>query len=47
VKVARAILFSMHDTPVMVALNKYREAAYTENNGHQSVTGNFTPRAKW
>src|SRR6266516_2849156 len=37
----RAILFSMHDTPVMVALNKYRESAFTENNGYQVVTGVF------
>jgi gentisate 1,2-dioxygenase len=42
----RAILFSMQDTPVMIALNKYREAAYMENNGHQTVTGIFTPQKK-
>ena len=42
----RAILFSMHDTPVMVALNKYREAAFIEHNGHQVVTGVFTPQTK-
>ena len=39
----RAILFSIHDTPVMVALNKYREEAYTEHNGYQQVTGVFKP----
>ena len=37
----RAILFSMRDTPLMVALNKYREEAYTEHDGHQPVTGDF------
>jgi len=31
---------------VMVALNKYREAAFTEHNGHQVVTGVFTPQTK-
>ena len=45
----RAILFSMHDTLLMVMLNKYREEAYTENGGHQLVTGvfgaNSTPHA--
>ncbi len=39
----RAILFSIQDTPVMVALNKYREEAYSENDGHQAVTGVFRP----
>lgn len=39
----RAILFSMHDTPVLVALNKFREEAYTDGNGHQIVTGEFKP----
>ncbi len=42
----RAILFSIQDTPVMVALNKYREEAYTENGGHQKVTGAFHPEEK-
>ncbi|MFL5704942.1 MAG: cupin domain-containing protein [Ktedonobacteraceae bacterium] len=37
----QAILFSMHDTPLMVMLNKYREEAYTENGGHQPVVGVF------
>lgn len=41
----RATLFSIQDTPVMRALNKYREEAYTENDGHQSVTGVFRPAA--
>lgn len=35
----RAVLFSIQDTPVMVALNKYREVAYVEGDGHQTVTG--------
>ncbi len=42
----RAILFSLHDTPVMVALNKYREEAYSEHDGHQPVTGTFDTHAK-
>ncbi len=40
----RAILFSMQDMPVMVALGKYREEAYMENRGHQTVTGVFQPK---
>src|SRR2546425_1103974 len=40
----RAILFSMHDTPLMVMLNKYREEAYTENGGHQPVEGKHLGR---
>jgi gentisate 1,2-dioxygenase len=40
----RAILFSMQDTPIIAALNKYREEAFTENGGHQPVTGRFTPK---
>ena len=40
---APAILFSIHDTPVMVALGKHREEAYTENDGRQPVTGVFEP----
>lgn len=39
----RAILFSIQDTPIMRALRKYREEAYTEHGGHQPVTGAFTP----
>ena len=42
----RAVLFSMHDTPTLVALNKYREEAYGEHNGHQAVMGVFDPAAK-
>ena len=37
----RAILFSIQDTPVMVALGKYREEALTENDGHQAITRSF------
>jgi gentisate 1,2-dioxygenase len=33
----RAILFSIQDTPVLVALGKYREEALAANNGHQAV----------
>jgi len=33
----RAILFSVQDTPVLVALGKYREEALATNNGHQAV----------
>lgn len=39
----RAILFSIQDTPVLVALRKYREEAYTANGGHQPVTAVFNP----
>lgn len=37
----RAILFSMHDTPLVVAANKYREEPYTASGGHQVVRGVF------
>jgi gentisate 1,2-dioxygenase len=40
-----AVLFSMHDTPVLRALGLHREAAYEENGGHQVATGTFTPDA--
>lgn len=36
-----AFLFSIQDTPVMMALNKYREQAL---EGHQSVTEKFEPK---
>ena len=39
----RAILFSLHDTPLLLALNKYREESYQLNNGHQEITGTFQP----
>jgi gentisate 1,2-dioxygenase len=38
-----ALLFSIQDTPVMAALGKYREEAYTENGGRQPVTDSFEP----
>jgi gentisate 1,2-dioxygenase len=41
----RAILFSIHDTPVLAALNKYREEAYSENNGQQPISGTFSGRS--
>ncbi len=40
----RAILFSIQDTPIMKALDKYREEAYTEHEGHQPVTNVFSPQ---
>ncbi|MFQ5895532.1 MAG: hypothetical protein ACE5JJ_06915 [Nitrospinota bacterium] len=36
-----AVLFSIHDTPVLGALGLYREEAYEGNRGHQPVTGAF------
>ena len=36
-----AILFSIHDTPVLDALGLYREEAYSGADGHQRVTGTF------
>ena len=39
----RAVLFSVRDTPVLVALGKYREQAYAEPGGHQPVIGDFDP----
>ncbi len=36
-----ALLFSIQDTPIMEALGKYREEAFSENGGHQEVTGTF------
>jgi hypothetical protein len=39
--VERAILYSIQDTPVMIALGKYREEALLANDGHQIVRGSF------
>jgi gentisate 1,2-dioxygenase len=39
----RAILFSIQDTPLLKAVNKYREEAYTENGGRQVISGVFDP----
>jgi gentisate 1,2-dioxygenase len=36
-----AILFSVQDTPIIRALGLYREEAYREHGGHQSVTRVF------
>jgi gentisate 1,2-dioxygenase len=36
-----AILFSIQDRPVLEALGLYREEAYTDNGGHQTVTSTF------
>lgn len=38
-----AILFSMNDSPVLRALNLYREAAFADNGGHQTATSTFAP----
>lgn len=40
-KSENAILFSIQDTPILVALGKYREEALSSNSGHQIVTGAF------
>jgi len=37
----RAILFSIQDTPILVALGKYREEALSANRGRQVVKGVF------
>jgi gentisate 1,2-dioxygenase len=37
-----AVLFSIQDIPVLKDLALYREEPYTENAGHQSITGRFT-----
>ena len=36
-----AVLFSIQDIPVLKDLAPYREEPYTENAGHQEVTGRF------
>jgi gentisate 1,2-dioxygenase len=36
-----AILFSVHDTPVIQALGLYREQAYPDSGGHQPVRSVF------
>lgn len=41
----RTILFSIRDTPTLIALNKYREEAYVEHDGHQPITGDFKPHS--
>ena len=38
---ADAILFSIQDRPVLEALGLYREEAFTEGGGHQTVTSAF------
>ena len=37
-----AILFSIHDAPIMRALGLYREQPYEKNGGHQVATGVFS-----
>jgi len=39
---SEAILFSVHDTPVLQALGLYREQPYTEHGGHQPVERVFS-----
>jgi gentisate 1,2-dioxygenase len=36
-----AILFSVQDTPILLALGLYRQQAYEANGGHQAITGEF------
>jgi gentisate 1,2-dioxygenase len=36
-----AILFSIHDTPVLAAMDLLREETLAENDGHQTVTSVF------
>lgn len=38
-----AYLFSTNDLPILEAFNFERQEEYTENNGHQEVTGIFNP----
>jgi gentisate 1,2-dioxygenase len=38
-----AILFSIQDRPVLEALGLYREEAFGESSGHQTVTSTFEP----
>lgn len=37
-----AVLFSIHDTPVLTAVNLYFEEPLVENGGHQQVTSSFS-----
>ena len=39
----RAMLFSVHDTPLLKAVGKYRVEALTDSGGRQRVTGAFPP----
>jgi hypothetical protein len=39
----RATLFSAQDTPLLKALDKFREAAYDDGGGRQQIVGAFTP----
>ncbi len=36
-----AILFSVHDAPILTPLGLYREEAYADNGGHQAITDTF------
>jgi gentisate 1,2-dioxygenase len=37
-----ALLFSVHDTPLLKALDKYRSEPHDSPDGRQRVTGEFT-----
>jgi gentisate 1,2-dioxygenase len=38
-----AVLFSIQDTPVLLALGLYYEEPLSENGGHQKATSDFSP----
>jgi len=38
---SEAILFSVHDTPILTPLGLYREEAYAKGDGHQAITDVF------
>ena len=38
-----AVLFSIHDTPVLRKTDLYHEEPFTDNGGHQQVTSTFSP----
>ena len=40
-----AVLFSYNDSPVLQPLGLYREEAYQDDDGHQKVTGVFSPKS--
>jgi gentisate 1,2-dioxygenase len=42
-KEENAILFSIQDTPILVALGKYREEALSTGGGRQLIMGSFDP----
>jgi gentisate 1,2-dioxygenase len=38
-----AILFSVQNTPILLALGLYREQPYEAHDGHQPITREFHP----